>query len=105
VHIGEEPGWVVLDSLDGEAIALVLSRRCVLETGDEAILCALNAAYAVANIGTRIDLDRVGERNAWWTRLACDSFVDVGGGACRGRVIAAEPGQSDVVADSVGFTV
>jgi hypothetical protein len=105
VHIGEEPGRVVLDSLNGEAVALVLSRCCVLETSDEAILCALDAAYAVANIGTRIDLDRVGKRNAWWTRLACDSFVDVGGGACRRRVIATEPGQSDVVADGVGFTV
>jgi hypothetical protein len=84
VHIGEESGRVVLNSLHGEAEALILSRRCVLETSDEAILSALDAAYAVANIGARIDFDRVGERNAWWTGLACNSFVDVGGGACRG---------------------
>jgi hypothetical protein len=105
VHIGEEPGRVILDSLHGEAVALVLSRRCVLETSDEAILSALDAAYAVANICARVDLNWVGEYNAWWTRLACHSFVDVGGGACRGKIIATESSQSDVVADGVGFAV
>jgi hypothetical protein len=105
VHVGEEPGRVVFDSLDGEAVALVLSRRGVLQTCDEAILSTLNAAYALSNIGARVYLDRVGECDAWRTRLACDSFMDMGGSACRGRVIAAEPSQSDIVADNVVFAV
>jgi hypothetical protein len=105
VHIGEEAGRVVLDPLHSEAVALVLSRCGVLKTGDEAVLGAMNAAYALSNIGARIDLDWVRECNAWRTRLACDGFMDVGSSAYRGRVIATESGQSDVVANDVIFAV
>ena len=105
MHIGEESGWVILDSLHGKAVTLVLCRRGVLKPGDEAILSTLNAANTLSNIGARINLDRAGECNAWRTRLACDRFMDMGGCACRGRTVATKSGQSDIVADNFVFAV
>lgn len=103
MNISEEALGVVLDLLDVEAKALVLTSSGVLNTSDKAILGASDAADAAAD--TRADLHRVGEGDARWAGLALDGFVNVGGGDGGGLVVALEAGEGDVVADDVLFAV
>jgi hypothetical protein len=103
VDISEEALGVVLDLLDVEAKALVLACSGVLNTSDETILGASDAADAATD--ARADLDGVGEGDAWGAGLALNGFVDVGGADSRGLVLALEAGDGNVVADDVLFAV
>lgn len=103
MDISEEAGRVVLDLLDVEAKAVVLTSSGVLNTSDEAVLGASDAADAATD--ARANLHGVGESDARRAGLALDGFVDVGGGDGRGLVVALEAGEGDVVADDVLFAV
>ena len=103
MDISEEAGRVVLDLLDVEAKAVVLTSSGVLNTSDEAVLGASDAADAATD--ARADLHGVGEGDARRTGLALDGLVDVGGGGGGGLVVALEAGEGDVVADDVLFAV
>lgn len=103
VHISEEALGVVLNLLDVEAKALVLTSSGVLNTSDETVLGAGDAADAATDAGA--DLHGVGESNARGAGLALDGFVDVGGADGGRLVLALEAGEGDVVADDVLFAV
>ena len=103
MDISKEAGRVVLDLLDVEAKAVVLTSGGVLNTSDEAVLGASDAADAATD--ARADLHGVGEGDARRAGLALDGLVDVGGGDGRGLVVALEAGEGDVVADDVLFAV
>ena len=103
VDISEEALGVVLNLLDVEAKALVLAGGGVLNTSDETVLGASDAADAATD--TRADLHGVGEGDARGTGLALDGLVDVRGGDGGGLVVALEAGEGDVVADDVLFAV
>lgn len=78
MDIGEEALGVVLNLLNVEAKALVLASGSVLDTSDETVLGASDAADAATD--ARADLHRVGESDARRTRLALDGLVDVRSG-------------------------
>ena len=103
MDISEEAFGVVLDLLDVEAEALVLASGRVLDTSDEAVPGASDAADAATN--TRADLHWVGESDTRRAGLALDGLVDVGGGDGGRLVVALEAGEGDVVADEVLFAV
>jgi len=103
VHISEEARGVVLNLLNIEAKALVLASGSVLDTSDETVLGASDAADAATD--TRADLHGVGESDARRAGLALDGLVDVRGGHGGGLVVALEAGEGDVVADDVLFAV
>lgn len=103
VHISEEARGVLLNLLNVEAKALVLTSRSVLDTSDETVLSTSDAADAATD--TRADLHGVGESDARRAGLALDGFVDVRGGHGGGLVVALEAGEGDVVADDVLFAV
>lgn len=102
VDISEESLRVLLDLADVEAEALV-DAVVVLNTGDEAILAAVDAADAAALVVA--DGLRIGEGDARGTGLAAGGLVDVRGGVGGRLVVAAEVVEGDVVADGVGVGV
>ena len=103
VDISEEALGVVLNLLDVEAKALVLAGGGVLNTSDETVLGASDAADAATD--ARADLHGVGESDARRAGLALNSLVDVGGGDGGGLVVALKAGEGDVVADDILFAV
>lgn len=103
MDISEEALGVVLNLLDIKAKALILTSSSVLNTSDETVLGAGDAADAATD--ARADLDGVGESDARGAGLALDGFVDVGCADGRGLVLALEAGDGDVVADDVLFAV
>lgn len=102
VNVSEESLRVLLDLADVEAEALV-DAVVVLNTGDEAILAAVDAADAAALVVA--DGLRVGEGDARGAGLAAGGLVDVRGGVGGRLVVAAEVVEGDVVADGVGVGV
>lgn len=102
MDISEEGLRVLLDLADVEAEALV-DAVVVLNTGDEAVLAAVDAADAAAFVVA--DGLRVGEGDARRAGLAAGGLVDVRRGIGGRLVVAAEVVEGDVVADGVGVGV
>lgn len=105
VHISEEALGVVLDLLDIETEAIVLASGGVVNTSDETVLGAGDAADAAADVRASCDFHGVGESDARRAGLALDGLVDVRGGAGGRLVVALEAGQGDVVADDILLAV
>ena len=105
VHISEEARGVLLNLLNVEAKALVLTSRSVLDTSDETVLGARDAANAAAHVRASCNFHGVGESDARRAGLALDGLVDVRGGAGGRLVVALEAGKGDVIADHVLLAV
>lgn len=105
MDIGEEASRVLFNLFDVEAEAGVLTSGGVLNTGDEPILGACEAADAASGVLAVGHRHGVGESEARGSGLAPDSLVDVSGRDGGRLVLALEAGNGDVVADDVLLAV
>ena len=103
MHISEEALGVILDLLDIEPKARILTSSRDSNTSNKPVLGTSDAANTASNAGA--DLHGVRESNTGRTGFAFGGFVEVRGGDGGGLVVALEAGEGDVVADDVLFAV